>query len=266
MADQVRDLLAPEAVLPGLKTRRFGRRLLYYPAVGSTMDLALEAGARGAPEGTVIVAEEQSAGRGRLGRSWVAPACCCLLISLLFRPRLEPQYTFRLTMLGAVAAARAIEAITGLRPALKWPNDLLLSGKKVGGLLGEARLKEDRLDFAVLGLGLNVNFDPRPVPELAEVTSLMVELGAMASRVALLQAFLEEIELLYPHLLPAPADWLYREWRRRLATLGQRVRITAGEERYEGLAEEVAPNGALLLRREDGKLMSLLAGDVTTLR
>ena len=149
--------LSAEAIAAALTTRRLGRPVLYFRRTGSTNDVAHERAAAGTAEGLLVIADEQTAGRGRLDRRWWAPPGSSLLMSLLLRPSLPPSQVGQLTMCLGLAAVEAIEAVTGLRPALKWPNDLLLNGRKLGGMLSELRLDGEQVAYAVLGLGINVN-------------------------------------------------------------------------------------------------------------
>lgn len=258
--------LSPATIAGTLRTGRFGRALHYFATAGSTNDIARELARSGAPEGTVVLAEEQTRGRGRLGRAWLAPPRSCLLLSLVLRPALAVEEAFRLTMLCSVAAAVAVERATGLRPELKWPNDLLLGGKKLAGLLSEASALGGRLEYAVVGIGLNVNFDPLVFPDIASTaTSLQAALGRPASRLGLLRELLAEVEDRYSQLFATSAaeDALWLEWRRRLGTLGRQVVVTEGERRERGLAYDVARDGSLLLRRDDGSEVAIAVGDVT---
>jgi biotin-(acetyl-CoA carboxylase) ligase len=164
--------LSASAIAAGLTTRRLGRPALFFPSIGSTNDVIHAAAAAGAAEGLLAVADEQTAGRGRLDRRWWAPAGSSLLMSLLLRPPIPAVRAGQLTMCLGLGAAEGIEQTTGLRPALKWPNDLLLAGRKLGGMLTELRLDGDRLEYAVLGLGVNVNVEfgtspPAPAPKTA---------------------------------------------------------------------------------------------------
>lgn len=258
--------LTPAAIGAGLHTERFGRWVHYFERTGSTNDVARSLAVEGAPEGTLVIAEEQAAGRGRLGRSWLAPARSCLLMSLILRPSVPATQGFRATMLCAVAAAMAVERVCEVRPAVKWPNDLLLGGKKLAGVLSEASAVESRLDWVVVGVGLNVNFDPALYPEIAATaTSLQAELGREVSRLGLLRTFLEELEAGYRYLAPAAGghDRLWEEWKGRLDTLGRQVTVTEGDRRVSGLAEDVLPDGSLVLRRDDGSTLAIAVGDVT---
>jgi BirA family biotin operon repressor/biotin-[acetyl-CoA-carboxylase] ligase len=255
--------------LPHLRTllaiHSFGRELIYLPRVGSTNDVLKESARQGAPEGTVAVTDEQTAGRGRLGRRWLAPANTCILCSILFRPRLAPAQTQRLTMLCALAAADAIEKTTGLHVWLKWPNDLIVKSqcwKKLGGILTETGIAGEQVSFAIVGIGINANVGRRALPALdPNATSILAESGRPTERAALLAALLAGIEQRYTALQAGESP--HQEWASRLATLGQRVEASTAQETLTGVAESVDEDGALLLRVPDGTLHRLVVGDVT---
>ncbi|HIP97407.1 MAG TPA: biotin--[acetyl-CoA-carboxylase] ligase, partial [Anaerolineae bacterium] len=216
----------------------------------------------GAPEGTLVIADEQTAGRGRLQRTWWAPAGTALLMSLILRPDLAPRQAQRLTMLCSLAVCDAIAGTTGLVPAVKWPNDVLLRGRKVCGILTELGIEGPRLAYAVVGMGVNVNVDFGGAGELTlTATSLAQELRREGSRMELLRAILISIEERYARLRAGESP--HAEWAARLATLGQRVIVTTPTEQWGGVAEGVDADGALLLRDENGVLRRILAGDVT---
>jgi len=243
--------LTMEAITRELPTRLIGRRVVVYPRVGSTNDEAKRLAEDGAPEGTLVVADEQTAGRGRLQRTWWAPAGTALLMSLILRPDLAPHQAQRLTMLCSLAICDAIAGTTGLVPAVKWPNDVLLRGRKVCGILTELGIEGPRLAYAVVGMGVNVNVD----------FGLAQELGREVSRLELLRAILINVEERYARLRAGESP--HAEWAARLATLGQRVIVTTPTEQLSGIAEGVDADGALLLRDENGVLRHILAGDVT---
>ncbi len=261
------DDLHQRRVERALATETFGRRVVYYDVVGSTNDVAKHLAAQDALEGTVVVADEQTAGRGRLERRWVAPPGKCLLCSLLFRPELLPSQAHRLTMLCSMAAADAIQAVAGLDVALKWPNDLIVKSgsqtwRKLAGILTESGLTGDVLDFVVVGIGINVNVPEEALPALdPHATSILAESGRQVDRAKLLAALLAGVESRYARLQAgeSPRD----EWAARLTTLDERVTVTATEGTFTGVAEAVDEDGALLLRTDDGEHRRLLAGDVT---
>jgi BirA family biotin operon repressor/biotin-[acetyl-CoA-carboxylase] ligase len=250
-----------------LETTTFGQRVIYHDVVGSTNDVAKQLATEGAAEGTVVIADEQTAGRGRLERRWVAPPGTCLLCSLLFRPALLPAQAHRLTMLCSMAAADAIQEIAGLSVALKWPNDLIVKAQsqgwcKLAGILTESGMTGDALDVVIVGIGINVNVPEEALPALdPHATSILAESGREIDRAELLAALLAGVEARYARLEAgeSPRD----EWATRLTTLGERVTVTATEGTFTGVAESVDEDGALLLRTDDGEHRRLLAGDVT---
>ncbi len=258
------DRLAPDAVASGLGTCWLGRHMVYFESVGSTNDEARRLAQAGTPEGTLVLAEQQTAGRGRLQRPWVSPAGQALLFSLVFYPSLAPHQAFQLVMLTSLACMRAVSATTGLEPRIKWPNDLLLQGKKLAGILSELGQAGERL-YAVVGVGLNVNVDLAAHPELREqATSLCEVLGHPVPRVPLLQEALRRIEEGYDRLRAGHSP--HDEWAANLDTLGREVRVTAAEGTFEGRAVGVDADGALCLALSDGTTRRFLVGDVESLR
>ena len=261
----------------GLYTRVVGRRVLYFRRVSSTMDEAARLALEGAEDGTVVLAEEQTAARGRFDRVWVTQEGN-LYLSIVLRPsRQALQY---LSIVSGVAVARAIRKTIGLRPTIKWPNDVRLGGKKVCGVLVESSLLGDSVRYAIVGIGINVALDLSVVDGLADIaTSLHVEAGTEVGREALLRNLLQEVDKLYlplrginggPHA-SAPArslgdgslEQVMAEWRGLLETLGREVQVRWGEDVYAGYAEDVDDLGNLMLRQADGTLVTLPAGEVT---
>jgi BirA family biotin operon repressor/biotin-[acetyl-CoA-carboxylase] ligase len=252
-----------------LTTRWVGRPVHYWPAVGSTMDEARRLVQQGSPssvpEGTMVIADEQTSGRGRLERTWWAPAGSSLLLSLVFRPRLSPHQMQRLTMICSLAACDAIASVSGLRAAVKWPNDVLIGGRKVCGILTELELRGQRVDYAIVGMGINVNVEFGAAPAMVSLaTSLSMEAGHPVSRLDLLVALLTDIEGRYEALQAGHS--FEEEWADRMVTLRHYVRVTEGREEWQGLAVGVDRDGALLLRLPDGTTRRVLAGDVTLSR
>jgi BirA family biotin operon repressor/biotin-[acetyl-CoA-carboxylase] ligase len=243
-----------------LTTATFGRSFAYEPVVGSTMDLARAAGRAGAPHGHVALADEQTAGRGRFGRRWVAPAGVNLTFTLLLRP--DRFALERLSMVAALGVADGVRAACGVAPRFKWPNDVQLDGRKLAGILIEAEFQGDHPDFALVGIGLNVNLETATAPEVADIAvSLRDALGHPLPREAVLADVLRAFEDCYRGVR---ADPVHEAWAARLATLGQAIRADFAGQVEHGVAESVTETGALRLRRPDGSLIVLPAGEVTT--
>ncbi len=232
-----------------------------FASLDSTNRYALAAARDGAAAGLVVVAEEQTAGRGRLGRSWIAPPGAALLVSVLLRPALAPDELHLLTAAGSLAMAEAVEAVCGLRPELKWPNDLLVGDRKLAGVLAEADVDGSEVRAVVVGIGLNVEWDHFPA-ELAEIaTSCSVETGGPVSRAAVLDAFLTRASVRFADL-----DAAFAEYRARLGTLGRAVRVDRASGPLRGIAVDVAPDGTLLVETADQGIVAVTAGDVVHLR
>jgi BirA family biotin operon repressor/biotin-[acetyl-CoA-carboxylase] ligase len=255
----VRKDLSASAIKEGLATRFIGKKISYYPRLTSTMAAARQEARRGAKEGTVIIAGEQTKGRGRLTRTWFSPGGN-IALSLILYP--DAASLFYLIMIASLAAASAIEGVTGLKTQIKWPNDILIGGKKVSGILIENEMKGDKVAYAIIGIGINIALRPDEVSEIsATATSLEAELGKQVSREVIIINLLTEFERLYLKL--PDAEPIFKAWRDRLITLGHKVTAKWGEETLRGIAESVDESGALLLRLADGTLARVVAGDVT---
>lgn len=254
--------LSPTSITANLGTHFVGQRVIYYPTLTSTMAVAKREAQQGAAEGTVVIAGEQTAGRGRLNRAWLSPRGS-LALSIILYPKLE--YLSSLIMIASLAVVRSIEKATGLKPQIKWPNDVLINGKKVCGILIESDVQKNKVGYAVIGIGINVNLRLADYPRIPPTaTSLLDELGKTVSRIDLIRRLLIEIEGLY---LTLPAGGaIYEQWRDRLLTLGRKVSVRSGKTRHKGIAESVTTDGSLLLRGKDGRLIKIVAGDVVTLR
>lgn len=246
------------AVEDALRTSAFGRRILYLSSTGSTMDVARAEAEAGAREGTLVLAEEQTAGRGRFQRTWVSPAGKNLYFTLILRP--EAQRLRSLSIGAALAICQAVEEIAGLEPRIKWPNDVRVGERKLAGILIEGETSGQTPRYALVGIGVNVNYDVEEAQEIAAIaTSLKRELGREMDRELLLAAVLNRFERLYHEATGSVLE----AWRARLETLGRRVRVALGGETYEGLATGVDGSGNLLLELEDGRTLTLEAGEVT---
>jgi BirA family transcriptional regulator, biotin operon repressor / biotin---[acetyl-CoA-carboxylase] ligase len=269
------DNLTPERIQHKLDSTIIGRAIAHHAQAGSTNDLARQQARAGHPEGLVILADAQTAGRGRLGRAWAAPPGSSLLLSLLLRPTgLSPADAFSLTMLASVALCEAVEQVAPPRAALKWPNDLLLPVRtaagpmlrKAAGILSEIELDRDRIAWVVIGIGVNVGWSPAGIVDGRDLADVATSVGAAAGqpieRLPLLQALLERLDARYAALRHGDHADLFERWRDRLTTLGQPVQISLPQGALRGIAEDVERSGALRVRDERGALHTVLAGDV----
>ena len=247
------------------RNRVIGRDVRVFSETTSTNDIIEKLSRDGVAEGSVVFAETQTRGRGRMGRQWHSPTGSGLWFSVLLRPRLRPSAATQLTVVSAVAVARAIERETGLRPDIKWPNDIMFGQKKVAGILLELGAELDRIRHATLGIGIDVNVDPAELPaEVREVaTSLRSELGRVVDRASLATAVLRELDHLYQRLGDGDFHEIGDDWMRRCSTLGRRVVIHIGDRRVTGRAEALDDEGALLVRTEFGTIERIIGGDVT---
>jgi len=243
-----------------LRTKIIGQNVLYYPVTSSTMDVAKQVVKEEAAEGTIVIADHQTAGRGRFGRTWWASSNSSILLSVVLHPRLEELRN--LNMAATLAVVQSIEKVTDLKPVIKWPNDVLIEGKKVSGILIESEVHGERVSPTVMGIGLNVNLDPSSNPEIVKTaTSLREVLGEEVSRLEVLRALLGSFEELYNAL--RGGESIAKLWRRQLETLGKQVSVKCGEQVWQGRAESVDDEGNLLLRCTDGRLLTVVAGEVT---
>jgi BirA family biotin operon repressor/biotin-[acetyl-CoA-carboxylase] ligase len=260
------DLLNDDDLVARLgKTKVIGRDIRVFQETTSTNDVIEKLARDGVREGVVVFAESQTKGRGRLGRKWISPAGRGLWFSILLRPDLRPQEATQLTVAAATALWRAIHTETGLQAEIKWPNDILLRGKKVAGILTEMSAELDRVKHVILGVGVDVNLTAHELPaEVRKVaTSLRVELGKPVQRAELATAILRELDRDYARVCGGSFAGLADEWEERCTTIGQQVVITVGERKIRGRAESLDDDGALLVRTEHGHLERIIGGDVT---
>lgn len=245
-------------------TRVVGREIGVFQETNSTNDLADRLARDGIEEGMVVFAEKQTRGRGRMGRTWASPGGMGLWFSVVLRPRLSPRAATQLTIAAATAARRAIHRVTGLEPDIKWPNDLLLDGRKTAGILTEMGAELDKVKYLIIGIGVNVNQESKDFPpELRRVAiSLRMALGRPISRPELAAALLRELDADYARVHAGRFEDVAEEWSRHCRTLGQRVAILQGDRRLEGRAEGLDHDGALLLRNARGRLERVIGGDI----
>jgi BirA family transcriptional regulator, biotin operon repressor / biotin---[acetyl-CoA-carboxylase] ligase len=262
--EKVPDILTPDMLRQRLKGSFFGKRIHHFFKVDSTNRVALDLGHAGEPEGAVVLAEEQTAGRGRAGHRWHSERATGIYATLLLRPHLAPVQAPLLTMMAGLSAHAAIQAQTALKVDLRWPNDLLIRGKKVGGILTEMYAEPGQIRFVIVGIGLNVNQEEFPTELSSIATSLRVETEKPQSRLELLVRLLHEFETDYNRFLTDGAGSVTA----RFAAIssyaqGKRVRVTNGKDSFSGLTAGLGPEGLLLVKRDDGQITTVVAGDVT---
>lgn len=265
--EKVPDIVTPNMLRQRLKGNVFGKRIYHFFKTDSTNRVAMELGHAGGPEGAVILAEEQTAGRGRAGRTWHSERGTGIYLTLLLRPRLAPVQAPLLTMMAGLSAHAAVQAITGLSVDLKWPNDLLIRGKKAGGILTEMYAETSQVRFVIVGIGINVNQDKFP-GELGGVsTSLRAETGRAQSRLELLVRLLREFEKDYDQFLHEGVASVVKRFETVSSYAhGKRVRITNDGESFLGTTAGLGPEGLLQVERDDGKVVTVIAGDVAEAR
>lgn len=261
----VPDRLYPLEIGDGLKTRFIGRKIFYADSLSSTNTVAKELARSEYGEGSMVVAEMQTGGKGRLGRGWSSPKYKGIWFSLILFPRVNPSEASQITMLTAVAVALAIRSETGQEAGIKWPNDLLLNGKKICGILVELSAEMEQINHLVIGTGINANQDLADFPEeyADKATSLKLESGRFISRVKLLQACLLEFERWYTLWLGSGFAPVLAKWKELSVTLNCPVRLTTVNKTWEGWAEDADDDGALMLRLPDGELKKFVSGDVS---
>ncbi len=260
------DVLRRSDISRGLRTRTIGRDVRLLPSVESTNTLAMELAAQGAPEGTIVIAEMQTGGKGRRGRQWISPRGN-LYLSVVLRPDVPLHKAPLITLMGAVAVATAVGTRCAIAAGIKWPNDVLVNGKKVCGLLTEMSAEQDRIRHIVLGIGVDVNMDIVELPEelRSTTTTLRTETGRRVDRAALTQEILRELEDWYDVFLDHPS-YVLEEWERLNITTGNRVTVGGTGETIAGIAERIDQEGRLVIRQDDGTLRTVAAGDVTLLK
>jgi len=247
------------------RTRVIGREIQVFEETTSTNDVMARLARGGVKEGVVVFAESQSHGRGRLGRRWISPPRKGLWFSVLMRPAIAPQAATQLTIGAATALARAITLQCGIVPEIKWPNDILIRGKKIAGILTEMSAEVDHLKEVILGIGIDVNLEAGEFPPALRkiATSIRIESGQMVDRAELAVAILRELDRDYDRIKRGEFDVVAEQWQEHCTTIGSQVSIRVGERVIRGRAEALDADGALLLRGQHGHLERITGGDVT---
>lgn len=250
-------------IIDGLSTKVFGKKVYSFDSIDSTNTFAKKIEQGEAPHGTVVIADEQTAGRGRLQRNWISARGKNLLFSVILNPDFDQEKIALLPFAGALAVSDAIESVTGLSPTCKWPNDVLINAKKVCGMLLESTSGTSSIERIVLGIGVNVNQTEFPGDLLYKASSLKNEAGIDIDRVRLLRSILEALEMRYQQLSTFPADRLLNDWRMKALLFGKKIIVLEHEFSFPATAIDVAEDGSLIIETEDGTKRNIYAGDVS---
>ena len=256
-------LLLTHEIREGLSTEVFGRRdILYFGETDSTNTRAKALADQGAPEGTVIVAEKQTDGRGRKGRNWFSPSREGIYVSLILRPGISPDEAPKTTLLTAVAVAEALISLTRLKVNIKWPNDILISGKKIAGILTEIKAEMDAIDYIIVGLGLNVNTPDFPDDIREKATSILIETGAPFSRVRVIKEYLKQYERYYKIFGSIGFDPILARWKTLSNIIGQQITVESMGTEHTGQVQDIDKDGVLILKDNSGQYHRIFSGDV----
>ncbi|HYJ17231.1 MAG TPA: biotin--[acetyl-CoA-carboxylase] ligase [Candidatus Limnocylindria bacterium] len=251
-------------ITQGLGANRLATTIHYFPEIASTNSYAKERAESGAGEGELVVAESQSHGRGRLGRRWESPPFANLYVSIVLRPKLAPAHVAQITLMAAVALAEVVEGFVPQKPAIKWPNDILIGGKKLAGILSEAACSAERVEYVILGIGVNLNYACSAMPEelRRRATSVLEAAGRPVQRESFLQRLIQGIERCYGELEQAGFDAMAARWESYFAWRGRRVRVELLDQVTTGTATGIDRDGALVIVDDRGAPQRILAGDV----
>ncbi|WP_152446524.1 biotin--[acetyl-CoA-carboxylase] ligase [Bacillus sp. THAF10] len=261
---KIPDKISLNEISLGLKTNTLGRKIHFEESVTSTQKIAHQLAYDGVPEGTLVVSEEQTTGRGRLNRAWYSPKYTGVWMSLILRPNLPPAKAPQLTLLTAVAITQAIEEVTGLRPDIKWPNDILINKKKTVGILTEMQAEADKINSVIIGIGINVNQTKNHFPqELQDIaTSLSIERGESVNRAKLIQTILLKFENLYMSYLVHGFYPVKLLWESYAISIGKRIIARTITGTLEGLAKGITEEGVLMLEDDDEKIHFIHSADI----
>lgn len=244
-----------------------GRKIFFFDSLVSTNTLAIELASNGCEEGTVIISDEQTGGRGRHGRSWISPPRKNLYLSMVLRPHIPPRDAAILTLMSAVACTHAVKNMSGIPVSIKWPNDIMVSNKKLGGILTEVKADMDSIKHAIIGVGININTGSSELSEALKTsaTSVMIETGTGHSRTLLAVEILKEINKWHKTLLGKGKKPILDEWLRLSSTIGRTVQVREAKNKVTGIAEGIDNEGMLILKLGNGSHKRICAGDVSIL-
>jgi BirA family transcriptional regulator, biotin operon repressor / biotin---[acetyl-CoA-carboxylase] ligase len=262
--EKVPDILVPKVLHRRLPPGPFGKRIHHFFKIDSTNSVAMALGEKGEPHGTVVIAEEQTAGRGRAGHIWHSEKTNGIYMTVLLRPPIPPQQAPLITLVAGLAARQAILDLIDIAPDLRWPNDLLMGRKKFCGILTEMNAEQDRIHFVAVGIGINVNHERVPTDLSAIATSLKIETHRALSRVEIVARLLRHLESYYNRFLTEGPEAIVTRFSECSSyARGKRVRVEAPTETYTGTTEGLEPSGLLRVKRDDGRVLPVIAGTLS---
>ncbi|WP_078553302.1 biotin--[acetyl-CoA-carboxylase] ligase [Bacillus alkalicellulosilyticus] len=256
--------ISPHEIKMNLKTKAIGQEISYYKTTSSTQEIAHRLAQEGAVEGHVVIADEQTKGKGRMGREWHSPHGSSISLSIILRPKIPPQKAPQLTLLAAVSVVRGIKQTTGIDCDIKWPNDLLINGKKVVGILTEMQSEPDYIHSVIIGIGINVNHQEKHFsPDIKEIaTSLAIEKKEEISRATLLRHIFSELEILYEDYIEHGFTTVKSLWECHAISLGKRIKARTMTGTLSGVAKGITDEGVLLLEDDDGVVHHIYSADI----
>lgn len=258
------DKVTANEIQLGLQTKHIGRTVYFEESVESTQHIAAKLAYEGAEEGTIVVAEEQTAGRGRLSRKWHSPKGTGIWMSIILRPSIPVHHAPQLTLLAAVSVAQAIEKCTGVNVGIKWPNDILIQGKKAVGILTEMQADPDKINAVIMGIGINANQKQEHFDEEIQhiATSLAIESGKPIVRAELMQQIFLQLEKLYEEYLQNGFSVIKILWESYAVSIGKEINARTMRETITGIAKGITEDGVLLLEDHEGKVHHIHSADI----
>ncbi len=258
------DMLLPDEIREGLQTRVFGKKkIVYFKEIDSTNTRAKDLATKGAPEGTLVVSEKQTKGRGRKGRNWFSPSQGGIYTSLILRPRIPPNEAPKMTLLTAVAVAETLHSLTQLNANIKWPNDILINEKKIAGILTEISTEMDAIDYIIVGLGININTPHFPDDIQVKATSVLIETGKHFPRIKLIKEYLKRYEDYYETFKRTGFEPILKRWKELTNIMGRKIIVEMIDKKYIGEVQDIDSEGVLILKDNSGKHHRISSGDVT---
>ena len=256
--------LNPEEIRKGLRPARLGGKIHYFPEIDSTNLFAFKRAQDGAEEGEVVIAETQTQGKGRMGRSWYSPPGLNLYLSVILKPRLPPASAPQITLMAAVALAETVQDFLQAPPSIKWPNDIMVGSRKLAGILTESSCEPGRVHFVVVGIGVNLNLPAELLPEAIRerATSLLILTKTPVDRTSFASQLIQSLDRCYGELEEKGFPWIARRWESFFDLRGQRVEVGMADQRLSGIARGIDGDGALILEEDCGTLQRIIAGEV----